>query len=230
MPRHFSRPARTCRRPRTTRLVPRSGLRTSLTARSRADSVRPARASRASSRAPSVLGTRAARWTRPSPRSGARAPTNPVVRAVRPLIAPRRRRHLLGRRPRGRTARDAVRLRRGREEERRPAMTGSSPRARGKRQGRRTSSSSARTTTTTRVGFAEVSFDLGPAAATSTASRGRQSAPREKNVAKDAGDSNARGGGEKAELTPKQVEEQRKREEDTVRMLEMGVPEVLTAG
>ena len=49
-----------------------------------------------------------------------------------------------------------------------------------------------------------------------------------KNVAKDAGDSNARGGGgEKAELTPKQVEEQRKREEDTVRMLEMGVPEKL---
>ena len=49
-----------------------------------------------------------------------------------------------------------------------------------------------------------------------------------KNVAKDAGDSNARGGGgEKAELTPKQVEEQRKREEDTVRMLEKGVPEKL---
>ena len=52
-----------------------------------------------------------------------------------------------------------------------------------------------------------------------------------KNVAKDAGDSNARGGGgEKAELTPKQVEEQRKREEDTVRMLEMGVPEKLLDG
>ena len=79
-------------------------------------------------------------------------------------------------------------------------------------------------------GFAEGFVgQLGAAATT----RRRTGKPRatvgaRKNVAKDAGDSNARGGGgEKAELTPKQVEEQRKREEDTVRMLEMGVPEKL---
>ena len=85
-------------------------------------------------------------------------------------------------------------------------------------------------------GFAEGFVDFGASAGgdddvSNSANRaGNRSNRRRarKDIAKDAGDSNARGGGgEQAELTPKQVEEQRKREEDTVRMLKMGVPEKL---